>query len=112
MLLLLDYKSERKYWHNVYHHLDRSPVVDEAIYVVSSSLSRQTLISLENFDLKCLNLEFRKLLQVHSFYENDFQKVWYSKYVQTFCASDNILWLTEAFYYLHFEKIRRNNFVR
>lgn len=75
MLLVLGYKSEHKYWHNVYHHLDRSPVVDDAIYVVSSSLSRQTLSFLQNFDLKCLDLEFRKLLQVHSYYENDFQKV-------------------------------------
>lgn len=70
-----EYNSERKYWQNVYHHLDRNPVADDAIVTVSSSLGRDTLKILTRNDLMCSQVVFAKLLQTLSFHEDDTLKV-------------------------------------
>lgn len=70
-----EFSSERKYWHNMYHHLDRSPAADKALLTVCSSLSRHTLNYLANNDLMCLSIDDNKLLQVFSFYDRDVHRV-------------------------------------
>ncbi|XKL63892.1 hypothetical protein PGB90_006256 [Kerria lacca] len=69
-----EFKSEKKYWHNIYHYKDRNPIPDEAMISVCSSLSRCMLKLQTNNDFLCPDLRFNKLLQVFSFYEDDIHK--------------------------------------
>lgn len=71
----IEFKSEKKYWHNIYHYKDRNPIPDEAMISVCSSLSRCMLKLQTNNDFLCPDLRFNKLLQVFSFYEDDIHKV-------------------------------------
>ncbi|XP_065211692.1 xylosyltransferase oxt-like [Planococcus citri] len=69
-----EYNSKKKYWQNVYHHTDRSPPPDDAILSACSSLSRHAtkIISTDHFI--CSKLSFKKVLQVHSYYDENIHK--------------------------------------
>lgn len=71
----VEFKSEMKYWQNMYHHLDRTSATDDALCTVSSSLSRQSLNLFPFNDLECARINFKRLLQVHTFHEEDIHKV-------------------------------------
>lgn len=70
-----DFDSKKRYWQNIYHHADRSPPPDDAMISVCSSLSRHALQAISGDNFMCSKLEFRKLLQVHSYYDDDVHKV-------------------------------------
>ena len=65
-----DHPSRIRYWQNIFHHLDSSPLPDTAVVEVSKTLS-SVVIDDQLKEVTNQGFQFEKLLEVTSYHEND-----------------------------------------
>ena len=65
-----DHPSRIRYWQNIFHHLDSSPLPDTAVVEVSKSISF-VVIDDQLKEVTSEGFKFEKLLEVTSYHEND-----------------------------------------
>ena len=65
-----DHPSRIRYWQNIFHHVDSSPLPDTAVVEVSKTLSS---VVIDDFlkEVTKQGFKFEKLLEVTSYHEND-----------------------------------------